>query len=602
MSAKPLDPDPHAEALTSTTVQGVPDQEPGMPPLVLHVIVHGYLSTHTLPPSGELTIGRAEGVGVRIDDRSISRRHLTLHLGPELAVEDAGSANGSIVAGERLRPGERRRITVGETIEIGAATVVVLAARHRPSGRPRRLLTHDSFEARLEDECAAAALSHRPFCVACLSLTGAPPPEEVRTILAEVLGAEHPVAVYGPNEYETLLLGMTPEAGTELCERLAARVARQRGRLRYGIAAFPRDSRAPEELLDRARQPLRASKARPSAKAIIVSDPAMMQLHHLAKRVATGKIGVLLLGETGSGKEIFAEVIHRYSPRHDKPLVRLNCAAFAESLLESELFGYEKGAFTGAVQSKLGLLEAADGGSVFLDEVGEMPLALQAKLLRVIQERQVLRVGGLKPRPIDVRFIAATNRDLEAEVARGTFRQDLFYRLNGIALVIPPLRERPAEVAALAELFVQRAATELGRRAPRLSAEALALLRGYLWPGNIRELQNVIERAVLLCADEAEITRAHLPVEKLSSVFAPQAVGAPKGPPGPAPPPTPIPASAPTYAPAGSDEERARIVAALEKFAGNQTYAARELGIARSTLVVKMTAYNLPRPRSGKPR
>src|SRR5207302_1642400 len=161
-----------------------------------------------------------------------------------------------------------------------------------------------------------------------------------------------------------------------------------------------------------------------------------------------------------------------------------------------------------------------------------------------------------------------------------------------------PLRERPAEVAALAELFVQRAAQELGRRAPRLTSEALALLRGYLWPGNIRELQNVIERAVLLSGDEPEITRAHLPVEKLSSLFAPHADAAPKNP--PAPVPTPVPAS--TDAAAGGDDERARIVAALEKFAGNQTYAARELGIARSTLVVKMTAYNLPRPRSGKPR
>jgi transcriptional regulator with PAS, ATPase and Fis domain len=324
--------------------------------------------------------------------------------------------------------------------------------------------------------------------------------------------------------------------------------------------------------------------------------------------VATGKISVLLLGETGSGKEIFAEVIHRYSPRHDKPLLRLNCAAFAESLLESELFGYEKGAFTGAMHAKPGLLESADGGSVFLDEVGEMPLALQAKLLRVIQERQVLRVGGLKPRPIDVRFIAATNRDLDTEVARGSFRQDLFYRLNGISLVIPPLRERPSEVGALAELFVQRAAQELGRRAPRLSPEAVAALRGYLWPGNIRELQNVIERAVLLAGEESEITRFHLPVEKLASAF-------PTPPPMRAvlarvpAPPTPVPESAPQEAPpapAGAnsraDDERARIVAALERFAGNQTYAARELGMARSTLVVKMTAYNLPRPRSGKPR
>jgi transcriptional regulator with GAF, ATPase, and Fis domain len=584
----------HEADTAASTAHGVPGSDPGMPALILHVIVHGNLTTHPLPAQGVLHIGRGEGASVPVDDRSISRRHLTLYIGSELAVEDAGSANGTLVAGERLKPGERRAITIGETVEIGAATLVVLAARHRPGTRPRRLLTHDAFEARLEAECAAAGEAHRQFCVACFAIASAPPPEEVRAILGDVLGAEHPVAVYGPNDYEALLVGCDSAAGHELCERIVARLQAAGARVRRGLANFPRDSRAPEALLDHARQPLRA-KTSPAMNAIVVTDPAMMRLHQLAKRVATGKIGVLLLGETGSGKEIFAEVIHRQSPRHDKPLVRLNCAAFAEALLESELFGYEKGAFTGALQAKPGLLETADGGTVFLDEVGEMPLQLQAKLLRVIQERKVLRVGGLKPRPIDVRFIAATNRDLEGEVARGAFRQDLFYRLNGIALVIPPLRERPAEVAALAELFLQRAAHELGRRAPRLSAEALPLLRSYVWPGNIRELQNMIERAVLLCGDEPEITLAHLPVEKLSSAFA----GARAQPPTPPTPTTPMPYAPPA---AGDDDERARIVAALERYAGNQTYAARDLGMARSTLVVKMTAYNLPRPRRGKPR
>jgi transcriptional regulator with PAS, ATPase and Fis domain len=212
---------------------------------------------------------------------------------------------------------------------------------------------------------------------------------------------------------------------------------------------------------------------------------------------------------------------------------------------------------------------------------------LQAKLLRVIQERKVLRVGGLKPRTIDVRFIAATNRDLESEVARGAFRQDLYYRLNGITLAIPPLRERQSEVTKLAELFLQRAAQELGRSVPRFSPAALALLQQHPWPGNIRELQNVIERAMLLCGDEPEILPAHLPVDKLAS----SAVRRPLA---------PMSASAGDLAARGDDDERARIVAALERCNGNQTYAARELGIARSTLVVKMTVYDLPRPRSGR--
>jgi two-component system response regulator AtoC len=327
----------------------------------------------------------------------------------------------------------------------------------------------------------------------------------------------------------------------------------------------------------------------------VVRDPAMVKLHHLAQRVAAGNISVLLLGETGSGKEIFAETIHRHSPRHDKPFVKLNCAALAENLLESELFGHEKGAFTGADKAKPGLLEVADGGSVFLDEVGEMPLSLQAKLLRVLQDRKVMRVGALKPRDIDVRFVSATNRNLEAEITRGTFRQDLYYRLNGISLVIPPLRERPSELEELTHLFVRRAAAEMNLPAPRIAPDALQVMQRYVWPGNIRELHNVIERAVLLCGDEGEITVDHLPLEKLTSEFASDSAAARNS--NGSDPTAPV-----AVASGGSDEERTRIVDALEKCNGNQTYAARMLGMARSTLVVKMTAYNLPRPRAKRPQ
>src|SRR6185503_6105666 len=182
-------------------------------------------------------------------------------------------------------------------------------------------------------------------------------------------------------------------------------------------------------------------------------DEGMPQLHRLVERIARGTINVLILGETGAGKEVLAERVQRLSPRARWPFLRLNCAALSETLLESELFGHERGAFTGAVTAKPGLLETAEGGTVFLDEAGELPMSIQVKLLRVIEERQVLRVGGLKPRPIDVRFIAATNRDLEVEVARGAFRQDLFFRLNGVTLVVPPLRDRVSEIEALARLF-----------------------------------------------------------------------------------------------------------------------------------------------------
>ncbi|AUX28903.1 uncharacterized protein SOCE836_009880 [Sorangium cellulosum] len=199
----------------------------------------------------------------------------------------------------------------------------------------------------------------------------------------------------------------------------------------------------------------------------IVRDPAMQRLYALAERVAASPLSVLLLGETGAGKEVLAEHIHRRSPRAHGPFLRLNCAALAESLLESELFGHEKGAFTSAGQAKPGLLETAEKGTVMLDEVGELPPGIQVKLLRVLEDRKVMRVGGLSPRPIDVRFISATNRDLTAEVKRGAFREDLFFRLNGIALTIPPLRARVSEIAPLARAIAERTAGALGRRRRR---------------------------------------------------------------------------------------------------------------------------------------
>ncbi|HEX7703082.1 MAG TPA: sigma 54-interacting transcriptional regulator, partial [Kofleriaceae bacterium] len=226
----------------------------------------------------------------------------------------------------------------------------------------------------------------------------------------------------------------------------------------------------------------------------------MDRVRALLDRIAAGTISVLIIGETGVGKEVLAEAVHHRSPRAAQPFVCLNCAALSETLLESELFGYEKGAFTGADRSKLGLLETANEGTVFLDEVGEMPLATQAKLLRVIEQRQVMRVGGLAPRPIDVRFVAATHRDLPAEIAAGRFRQDLYFRINGITLAIPPLRARLSELAALIKVFVERGAASLNVPPPQLAPDAAALLRAHHWPGNIRELRNVIERAVLLAA------------------------------------------------------------------------------------------------------
>src|SRR5690606_14186600 len=216
-----------------------------------------------------------------------------------------------------------------------------------------------------------------------------------------------------------------------------------------------------------------------------------------------------ILGETGAGKEAMAETVHQRSPRRAGPFLLLNCAALSETLLESELFGHEKGAFTGAHSTKAGLLESTAGGTVFLDEIGELSLGTQAKLLRVLEERSVMRVGATKPRRIDVRFVTATNRDLTREVRAGRFRGDLYYRISGLVVRIPPLRERLTEIEPLARHFLTEFCTQLGQLVPELEPAAIEALLGYHWPGNVRELKNVMERAVLL-AGSGPVTREHV--------------------------------------------------------------------------------------------
>jgi DNA-binding NtrC family response regulator len=320
----------------------------------------------------------------------------------------------------------------------------------------------------------------------------------------------------------------------------------------------------------------------------IVLDERMKHLHRLLAAVALGTISVLLLGETGTGKEIVARSIHRYSPRAAGPFVSINCAAIPEALLESELFGHERGAFTGAVKERVGLLEAAAGGTLFLDEIGEMPLSAQAKLLRAIELRQVVRVGGVRPRAVDVRFVSATNRDLESLIVARTFREDLFFRLNGVLVTIPPLRERLAEIDALALRFLAEHGARLGRPGLTLTAGALAALRAHAWPGNVRELRNVVERAALLCTTDA------IGPEHLALPSTPQPAATVIANDGPAD--GDGEATAGLLAEVGALERR-RIVEALAACAGNQTRAAAMLGMSRRMLIHRLETYGFPRPR-----
>jgi Nif-specific regulatory protein len=307
---------------------------------------------------------------------------------------------------------------------------------------------------------------------------------------------------------------------------------------------------------------------------IVGDSPALREALALVERVATTDATVLLLGETGTGKELTARAIHTRSPRRERPFIALNCAALPETLLESELFGHEAGAFTGAVGQKIGRFELADQGTLFLDEIGDISLATQVKLLRVLQEREFVRVGGVKTVACDVRIIAATNRDLHRAMERGAFREDLYYRLNVFPITLPPLRQRPADIPILAAHFAGAAAQELDRPNPEISPDALQLLRAYDWPGNIRELRNVIERAVLLC-DGQTIEPAQFPPEIADQTTYPTAEEVPS---------------------ALEEYERAMILKALDEHGWNQSQAARVLGISRDNLRYRLRKYDIRRP------
>jgi len=258
---------------------------------------------------------------------------------------------------------------------------------------------------------------------------------------------------------------------------------------------------------------------------MVGASPALQKLQQMMERVAPRDTPVLILGESGTGKELVARGLHRMSERSAKPFMAINCAAISETLLESELFGHEKGAFTGAVAQKKGKLEIAQGGTVFLDEIGELPLALQAKLLRVLQEREFERVGGTQTMKLDIRLLAATNRDLAAEVRHGKFREDLYHRVNVVALRTPPLRDRPGDILTLANHFLIRSAARCRRRVAAISEEAQRYLLSYQWPGNVRELENAMERAVVLGQSET-ILAEDLPETVLESAAVPEVPGA----------------------------------------------------------------------------
>ena len=553
-----------------------------------------------LPDGAQLTVGRSRAASVSIDSERVSRIHARFSReGAELRVEDNGSRNGTRVNGVVVhRP---HLLASGDEVEIGSATIVV-SITSRVLTRPRIEGTRD-LEQRLAAEVDRGQRFRRTFGLVMVRLDGSADLDAAIDRIAAELHPMDTLAEYSASEFALVLPELDSAGLREAAEQLATAARTSAGelvwglKLAIGIAAFPEHGTTTDALIARARAAAEAAERLgdqeigtppadlpPFGTGVIIGDPQMRRVYELATRVAGHPITVLISGETGTGKEVVASAIHHASKRRERPLVSLNCASLPETLLESELFGHERGAFSGADRRKLGYFEAATGGSLFLDEIGELSAAMQAKLLRVLEQRTITRVGGVDEIEVDVRVLCATHRDLEAEVNRGAFRSDLFFRISGFTILIPPLRDRPDEILLFAEHFIKKVCTETRRKVPALAPSAANALCRYAWPGNVRELRNAIERAIVLHS------RGVIEIEDL-----PDRVRDTRG----------KEAGEIDWQRDVADRmagvERSAIVAALEACGDNQTEAAKMLGLSRRTLIYRMEKHGLkPPPTSSR--
>jgi two-component system, NtrC family, response regulator AtoC len=568
------------------------------------ISVGGSVTTRLLPSSGEVTIGRASSCDLVINHASVSRQHAMLRMSP-LEIIDVGSRNGTCVRGTRLERGIPTAIEVGEAIQVGEASVLIhssAGAEDKPvEAAPEQADGLDLLRA----ECVRSARTCSPFALVQLEIDEGRP-RDAHAVLRALLRESDVVRNEGNGALQVVLVDTRGDAIEVAVSRMVDQLYEHGIVARIGVARYPEDGVVAEQLLAHAYEQLDREPGAPPT--------AMDNVRGMLHQVATGDLSVLLIGETGVGKELCAEMIHRLSPRAARPFVKLNCSALVESLIESELFGHERGAFTGATSAHEGLLETANGGTVFLDEIGELPIGVQSKLLRVLEEQLVRRVGASTARKVDARFVCATNRDLAEEVEAGRFRRDLYYRINGVTLAIPPLRERKSEIVPLARAFARRARPGA---ALTFGKEVVAELEYNSWKGNIRELRNSIERAVLMSSG-GTIRPSHLSLDtrdrsRDSAVTMPvELVANERGSRNRISSPT-LPmdrSSSPaistesqdsrSLANAVRDLERQRIIDALEQCGGNQTRAARILGISRNTLVARLEEFGLPRPRKAR--
>jgi DNA-binding NtrC family response regulator/pSer/pThr/pTyr-binding forkhead associated (FHA) protein len=455
-----------------------------------------------LPASGAVIIGRAPDATLRLEDQSASRHHARVEVGDNGALlYDLGSRNGTRINGERVEAAHTLRS--GDLVTICNTALIFRHSDVAPSLRP--IFGIGQLRQRLEEEIDRSLRYGRPVALLCCHFLARPSPAVVAASLQGQLRIMDTAAWSSDRDLLLLLPEFALPEATQFAERLLHVVAT--GDVQIGVVACPNDGLSADPLIAAAISAAQSGQApgRPTTtedtvrsitvgeRRILLADPAMGRLYDLIEKLASTDLPVLVHGETGVGKEIAAYTLHHRSKRREYPLVSLNCAAFTENLIESELFGHERGAFSGAVTTKQGLLEMAHRGTLFLDEIGEMPLSLQAKLLRVLETQKLMRVGDTKERQIDIRIVAATNRDLQSEVTAGRFRKDLFFRLSTARILLPPLRDRPRELPVLARALLAEACQKRGRPPMTIAPATMGQLLSYRWPGNVRELRNLTE-------------------------------------------------------------------------------------------------------------
>ncbi|XXX82515.1 sigma 54-interacting transcriptional regulator [Sorangium sp. So ce134] len=586
----------------------------------------GGVQSALLAPDAPVVIGRTAPASLRIEDPTLSRAHARFSLaGGRVRVEDLGSRNGTRVAGRRVKEAE---LEIGDEVFLGGVMVRIEALG--ATGEPLGVEGEDKLRRHLDEELARAEQFRRPFALLFVraeqAVSAAPADRRWLEVLRARLRPVDRIALYGSDAAHVLL----PETGADEAGSIARAIAASAEGgvcLLVGGAVYPDAGGTAEALVERAREAARrASRARPvelaatsswaverTGDGALVAGAAMSGLLATIERVAASRIPVVLYGETGTGKEVLARLIHDWGSRKGRRMVRVNCGAIPKDLVESTLFGHERGAFTGAQQQQKGVFEDADGGTVFLDEIGELPPAAQAALLRVLETGTFSRVGSPREIETDVRIVAATHRDLETMSESGAFRADLYYRLGGVVIDIPPLRERKDEIEPLAWRFLRVANEANGRNVQGIAREAIELLRLYDWPGNVRELRNAMERAVVVTRAAlvrpedlpARVRAARVEGERLSDpgrasdperTSPESALGAP---PPSLPPSLPPPLSGVDSAPVRGKVQQyeAKILRdTLEAAGWSRTEAAKRLGIPVRTLSYRMKVLGLTKP------